>query len=186
MLKKFLLVFGVIIIFTVYSLYQYNGFITIGDDVGANNETSALPQTLPTASAPISGEIEDDDMVPVATNPVTSPAPVATPAPVKTPTPTTPTGVYRNGTYNGNIVNAYYGNIQVQVVISNGKISDVIFLNYPSDRRNSIAINNYAMPILKSETIQAQSASVNAVSGATFTSQAFNQSLTSALNQAKI
>jgi uncharacterized protein with FMN-binding domain len=91
---------------------------------------------------------------------------------------------YRDGQYTGQTADAYYGTIQVKAVIQNGKLSDVQFLNYPQDRNRSIRINQAAMPILKQEAIQAQSAQVQIVSGATDTSQAFQQSLDSALTQA--
>jgi uncharacterized protein with FMN-binding domain len=93
--------------------------------------------------------------------------------------------VYKNGVYAGSSADAFYGNVQVQVTISGGKISDVSFLDYPQDRGRSVTINTFAMPILKSETISAQSANIDTVSGATQTSRAFVESLTSALAQAK-
>jgi len=110
--------------------------------------------------------------------------------PISTPQPGTKkqpvvVSVYKNGTFTGQSANAYYGNVQVQAVIKNGQIVDVIFLAHPSDRSRSIMVNDYAMPILRQEAIQAQSAQVDAVSGATFTSQAFIQSLGDALSQAK-
>lgn len=92
---------------------------------------------------------------------------------------------YKNGTYTGSVANAYYGNVQVQVAISGGKITDVQFLSYPNDNPNSQYINQQATPYLKQEAIQAQSANVNVITGATLTSQAFVQSMSSALSQAK-
>lgn len=94
-------------------------------------------------------------------------------------------GSYKDGTYTGTSVDAYYGNVQVQVMVSGGKIIDVRFLNYPHDRGTSRMINSQAMPYLKSEVITAQNANVDIVSGATATSQAFIQSLQSALSQAQ-
>jgi uncharacterized protein with FMN-binding domain len=94
--------------------------------------------------------------------------------------------IYRNGTYTGNSADAYYGYIQVKAVITNGRLTDVIFLDHPQDRGTSIRINTYAMPILKSEAIKAQSAKVNTVSGASDSSAAFRESLANALAQAKI
>jgi uncharacterized protein with FMN-binding domain len=88
---------------------------------------------------------------------------------------------YADGTYTGNSADAYYGNVQVKVSIQNHLISDVQFLDYPQDRGTSLRISGEAMPILKSEAIQAQSANVDIVSGATQTSQAFIESLKSAL-----
>jgi len=91
---------------------------------------------------------------------------------------------FKNGTFTGPVSNAYYGNVQVQVVIQNGKISNVIFLDYPHDRRTSQEINTQVMPWLTQEAIQAQSANINLISGATLTSEAFANSLQSALNSA--
>ena len=102
--------------------------------------------------------------------------------PTKTPVPT---GQYKDGSYTGSVTDAYYGNVQVQAKISGGKITDVSFLAYPNDHSDSVMINQQAIPYLKQEAIQAQSAKVQVVSGATFTSEAFVQSLTAALSQAK-
>jgi uncharacterized protein with FMN-binding domain len=95
------------------------------------------------------------------------------------------TGQFKDGTYTGTSADAYYGYIQVKATISGGKLTDVTFLDYPSDRRESIEINSQAMPMLKQEAIQAQTAHVDGVSGATDTSAAFIESLQAALNQAK-
>jgi uncharacterized protein with FMN-binding domain len=92
---------------------------------------------------------------------------------------------YKNGNYNGNVTDAFYGNIQVAAKIENGKLTQVDILQYPNDRNRSIAINSRALPILQSEAIQAQSSTVDIVSGATDTSNAFISSLDSALSQAK-
>lgn len=91
---------------------------------------------------------------------------------------------YKDGTYTGSVADAYYGNVQVQATVSGGKITDVKFLQYPDTHSTSVYINQQAIPYLQQEAIQAQSANVNIVSGATYTSQAFVQSLTSALSQA--
>ena len=98
-------------------------------------------------------------------------------------TNTSPT--YKDGAYSGIAADALYGNIQVQATISSGKITNIIFLQAPNDRDESVRINQQADTQLAQEAIQAQSASVDIVSGATDTSNAFIQSLTSALDQAK-
>ena len=92
---------------------------------------------------------------------------------------------YKDGTYIGDDADAFYGTIKVQINISGGKLTDVTFLNYPQDRQTSIQVNNMAMPQLKQEAIAAQNANVDVVSGATQTSNAFIQSLGTALNKAK-
>ena len=93
-------------------------------------------------------------------------------------------GNYKNGTYTGGSADAYYGTVQVQAVIQNGALASVHILQYPNSHSTSVYINDQAMPMLVNEAIQAQNANVNIVSGATFTSQAFQQSLGSALSQA--
>lgn len=97
-----------------------------------------------------------------------------------------PKSGYKDGIFTGAVADAYYGPFQVKVIISGGKITDVQFLQYPNDRENSIAINQEAMPLLKQEAISAQSANVDIVTGATQSSLGFQQSLQSALDQAKI
>lgn len=92
---------------------------------------------------------------------------------------------YRDGSYTGAAADAQWGLIQVKAIIKNGKITDVQFLQYPNERNRSVMINSYADPQLTSEAIQAQSATVDVVSGATDSSEAFMQSLSDALSQAK-
>lgn len=99
---------------------------------------------------------------------------------------TNPNVSYKNGSYTGSVADAYYGNIQVQATILGGKLTAVNFLQYPSDRSTSKSINTQAMPYLQQEAIAAQSAKVSVISGATDSSQAFVQSLSSALAQAQI
>jgi uncharacterized protein with FMN-binding domain len=92
-------------------------------------------------------------------------------------------GALKDGTYAGSSVQIRWGDVQVQAVIQNGKITDVKFLSYPTDARSQ-QINSQAAPALAQEAVQAQSASVQVVSGATFTSRAFMQSLAAAISQA--
>jgi predicted ferric reductase/uncharacterized protein with FMN-binding domain len=125
-----------------------------------------------------------------------SPAPVAQPtaAPAALPTATvttpskpkvTPTPKVANGQYAGSIVTEQYGAVQATIVTTNGKITNVL-ITAPQDNPRSAGINAQAVPILKSETLQAQSASINGVSGATVTSNAYVQSLQAALAKAHL
>lgn len=129
----------------------------------------------------------------VATDPAPIPEPAATPAPTPEPTPApvvpsvqpaTPAGRYRDGTYTGTSVDVFYGFVQVRAVVAGGNLTNVTFLSYPNDRRQSQQINSYAMPRLVQQAITAQSADVSGVSGATATSTGFRQSLANALAQA--
>jgi uncharacterized protein with FMN-binding domain len=120
---------------------------------------------------------------------IKAPATAATQSPTSssgsTGTSTTPAASYKDGQYTGTAADAIYGFIQVEAVISGGKLTDVKFLQTPNDRDTSIMINSQATPYLKQEALQAQSANVSGVSGATDSSQAFIQSLSSALKQAQ-
>ena len=91
---------------------------------------------------------------------------------------------YRDGTYTGSVEDAFYGNVQVQATIHGGKIVQVAFLDHPQDNPTSRAINGQAMPYLQQEAISTQNAQVNIITGATDTSLAFIQSLTTALSHA--
>ncbi|MDE2001425.1 MAG: FMN-binding protein [Patescibacteria group bacterium] len=150
--------------------------------------TPAAPLTTTSQPAPVA----QTSNAPIASNeppaaPTPAPAkttPPPTPAPTPAPAPK-PKNLYADGTFTGNPADAYYGTVQVQATIQNGKITDVQFLQYPSDRSTSRYINGQAMPYLKQEAIQAQNANVDIVSGATDTSFAFRESLASALALAK-
>ena len=91
---------------------------------------------------------------------------------------------YRDGNYTGPAYNTYYGPVQVQVNVQNGRVVSVDVPQYPADRRASQRINGRALPMLESEVISAQSARVNIVSGATLTSEAYLRSLDAALRNA--
>lgn len=92
---------------------------------------------------------------------------------------------YKDGTYTGDAVDAFYGLVQVKATIQNGRLTDITPLLYPNDHENSIRISNESLPILIQEAIQIQSADVDIVSGATQTSEGFQSSLSSALLKAK-
>lgn len=123
--------------------------------------------------------------------PHTAPAPSATSAgPAGTATATsspsaTPAGQYRDGSYTGGVADAQWGYVQVKAVVQGGKLTDVQWLQYPNDRSRSVEINSIADPELTSEAIQAQSAQVDIITGATDSSEAFIQSLGDALSQAQ-
>ena len=92
--------------------------------------------------------------------------------------------MYKNGTY-ANTITYSRGVFNVSLIVSGGKITNVQFTD-TSGSGTSQQINAGAFPILKTETISSQSASVNTVSGATLTSNAYRAWLTTTLASAKV
>ncbi|GAA2100547.1 FMN-binding protein [Kitasatospora saccharophila] len=88
-------------------------------------------------------------------------------------------------TVTGTAVNTRYGPVQVKVTLDGGKISKIDVLQYPTRDRRDQEINSYAIPVLNQEALAAQSADIDVVSGATYTSDGYTRSLQSALDQAK-
>ncbi|MFE2518529.1 FMN-binding protein [Streptomyces mirabilis] len=87
-------------------------------------------------------------------------------------------------TVTGDTVQTRWGPVQVRVTLKNGKITDVTAVSYPSDNPRDQEINSYALPQLRREALAAQSAQIDSVSGATYTSDGYQQSLQSALDSA--
>ncbi|HUO62015.1 MAG TPA: FMN-binding protein [Candidatus Bathyarchaeia archaeon] len=146
--------------FVIYSIHQRNeGNQAVSRVTASTNTPSTTPQVHDAAQAPAANASQAGSASSTAT--------------------------LKDGSYTGKSYDAFYGYIQVKATVSGGKLTDVQFLDYPQDRDNSIRINQVAMPLLKQQAIQAQSAQVDGVSGATDTSQAFVQSLSDALAQAR-
>jgi uncharacterized protein with FMN-binding domain len=126
---------------------------------------------------------------PVSTpTPVAKPTPVATPTPVvkPTPAPTQPPVVQAiNGTFTGDAINVSYGIVQVRITVTNNKITDAQAIQSPTGGKSG-SISNSAIPILRQETLAAQSAAIRGVSGASFTSNGWIRSLTTAISRAGI
>ena len=176
-MKKFALSAFVVLTFIAYALNQK---LTGAD--GASAVIQPLPSSQGQTFNSISTPTATASPPPPANNTPATSQPQA--APTNTPTPVPVHSGFKDGQFTGNSADAYYGNIQVKITVQGGKITDVQFLDYPHDRGTSVMINTQAMPYLKSEAIQAQSAQVDIVSGATDSSLAFRQSLQSALDQA--
>ena len=121
----------------------------------------------------------------------TGPAPVATGRPLggthpshtaSPPASGTPAG--GDGTFTGAAADTRYGPVQVQITVAGGKITDAQAVQYPQESGRDVRINSAAVPALNDETLQAQSAQIDMVSGATYTSEGYQQSLQSAIDQA--
>ena len=87
-------------------------------------------------------------------------------------------------TLSGDSVQTRYGPVQVRVTLKNGKLTDVTAVTYPQENPRDQQINAYAIPQLTREALTAQSADIDTVSGATYTSEGYRQSLQSALDSA--
>ena len=188
-MKKSFVTAMVTALFVVYSLYQR----TFGMPATAGAVPSPSITSIATSAARGSGSnAAPAPLAPTAADPTQSnpsatlPSDTATSAPQPTETPAQqPGSQYKDGTYTGAVADAFYGNVQVQVTIANGQITNIQFPQWPNDRSRSVRINQQALPMLTQEAIQAQSANIDVISGATDTSYAFAQSLQSALGQAQ-
>jgi len=147
--------------------------------------TSGLAYAFASADTSASGTAAAPAGVVTPTAPATaSAAPVASAAPTTaaptTAAPATPTVV------NGASVSNRYGNVQVQATFAaDGTLTSVGVLQAPTGDGRSLAISNYAVPQLNSEALTAQSANIHTVSGATYTSMGYQQSLQSAIDAAR-
>jgi len=136
----------------------------------ATKKATASKSATPAASASSnsnSGTVATADPTPTATKTTAAPAPVSK-------------GV--SGTFTGPTVNVNYGNVQVQITVKDGKIVDATALQAPSGRNDRWT--NMALPILKKQTLAAQSANIQGASGASYTSYGWYTSLQGALAKA--
>ncbi len=116
--------------------------------------------------------------------PATDAAPAATPETAPTTTTDSAPASKKPKVVDGDSIDTRWGPVQIEVTIAAGKITDVQPLAVPYDNGRSQEINNYAVPILRQEIIDAQSAQIDTVSGATYTSGGYRDSLQSALDRA--
>ena len=91
-----------------------------------------------------------------------------------------------SGTFTGHPVPTQWGIVQVQITVATGKITSVQTLQHPNDTGHSQDVNAYALPLLQAEAVQANSAHIGAISGATVTSDGYAQSLQSAIDLAHL
>jgi uncharacterized protein with FMN-binding domain len=90
-----------------------------------------------------------------------------------------------SGSFTGADIPNRFGDVQVEITVAHGRITDVKSIRLPSDRARSRFISSQAAPILRSEALTAQSGQIDLVSGATYTSDSFAGSLQSALSQVR-
>jgi uncharacterized protein with FMN-binding domain len=97
---------------------------------------------------------------------------------------TSGTGGSSKRTVTGPVVQTRWGPVQVQLTVSGGRITAVDVVQYPDGNHKDEEINDYALPVLVQSTLDAQSASIDMVSGATVTSSGYVESLQGALDEA--
>ncbi|HEY5049685.1 MAG TPA: FMN-binding protein [Acidothermaceae bacterium] len=135
--------------------------------IAATASSPPAPQTSAPASAPPAG------------------APPASGPPAKTPSAAAPSAPAQTRTVTGSSIRTRYGDVEVQVTFTGAQITDVVPVKLPDSNGVDQEIDQQVVPILIQETLTAQSANIQAVSGATYTSDGYIRSLQSALDKAK-
>lgn len=144
----------------------------------SSSATSAATSKATTAAKPVATKNAGGTKTPASANSTASNS--ATPTAAATTAPATPAAI--NGTFTGPSVNVNYGNVQVKITVVNGRITDAVAVVAPSGRNDRYT--NMAVPILKAQTLKAQSANIQGASGASYTSYGWHTSLQGALAQA--
>jgi uncharacterized protein with FMN-binding domain len=157
----------------------------------ADDSAGAADQATPTAT--VASTPQPSSAPPNATGRTAAPAPTrTTAAPKRTATATAtrtrstaPTGSgLRAGTYPGSTVTHKYGTLRVTITVGGGRITGITE-SYATSLPTSRQINEDAIPKLRQEALAAQSAHIDTVSGATYTSDAYRTSLQAAIDRAK-
>ena len=108
-----------------------------------------------------------------------------TPTPTKTPKPSkAPTGTLKDGTYDGDAIKFKYGTAQVEIVVSGGVITEVKALKLPTAGGYTKRVTTFFQTDIPARVVADQGWKISNISGATYTSRAYSQSLQSAINQA--
>ncbi|KOU74451.1 FMN-binding protein [Streptomyces sp. MMG1533] len=147
-------------------------------EVHALKKTRPLRRIVLASAATVSGMVLLLSLKPHTTPQVAVAAPSAAPSAGSTGSAT------GTKTVDGESVQTRWGPVQVRVTLENGRLTDVTAVVYPADNPRDQEINSYALPRLRSEALTAQSADIDTVSGATYTSDGYRQSLQSALDSA--
>ncbi len=158
---------------------------------GAVKKPAATGTTTPAATPAISPVVpiltDDNGGVDDNGNPVSNPIvtqPQSTP-PATSPAQNGKPPVAGSRTFTGTVSWNEFGPVEVQITVVDGKVIDSQALQYPTDHRRSQRISDFSIPILNQEAITAQSAAIDTVSGATYTSSSYAESLQSAIDKSK-
>ncbi|WP_062384964.1 FMN-binding protein [Demequina iriomotensis] len=141
--------------------------------------------TTSTADAAAASETSSASTDAAATDTAT-PAPSETTASSETATPeaTAASDQATAGTYDGEAVSSRYGTFQAEITVEDGQITAIDWLQSGEADHHSQQINDYAMPVLEDAILEAQDVNVGYVSGASYTSEAVEEAVYSAMEQA--
>jgi len=150
---------------------------------GTSSSASASSSTSSSAPAKSAKPVATKKATAGATTqPTASQSATATASAAATQTTAPVTTTIKDGTFTGPTINVNYGNVQVKITVSNGKITDAVAVKAPSGKNDRYT--NMAVPVLKTQTLQAQSANIQGASGASYTSYGWFKSLQGALADA--
>ena len=141
----------------------------------SSSATSAATSKATAAAKPVATKKASATKTPASSNSAASNS--ATPTAAATTAPATTAAI--NGTFTGPSVNVNYGNVQVKITVVNGRITDAVAVKAPTGKNDRWT--NMAVPILKAQTLKAQSANIQGASGASYTSYGWFTSLQGAI-----
>ena len=150
------------------------GYHTSTNKTSAAAVTSSASSTASTSSSQPSSSSSSSSSSPTSSSSTSS------------STSSSSSGSTEARTYTGSVAQTRWGPVQVQITVQGDKITKVTVLQQPNGNHKDAEINSYALPILVQDTLTAQSAQIDMVSGATVTSDGYITSLQSALDQAGI
>jgi uncharacterized protein with FMN-binding domain len=154
---------------------------SVSTSASASSSTNAVAtQTATKSSKPVATKKATAAASASASASSTATAAPAADVPATQPQATSPAVI--NGTFTGPSVFVNYGNVQVQITVVNGRITDAVAVKAPKGKNDRYT--NMAVPILKQQTLAAQSANIKGASGASYTSYGWFTSLQGALTQA--
>ncbi len=142
---------------------------------GSASSSSSATSKAAAAAKPVATKKASATKTPASGNSTANNS--ATPTAEATTAPATTAAI--NGTFTGPSVNVNYGNVQVKITVVNGRITDAVAVKAPTGKNDRYT--NMAVPVLKQQTLKAQSANIQGVSGASYTSYGWFTSLQGAI-----
>lgn len=149
----------------------------------ASPKSTTRPAAL--SDAPATARDDNGASSPTPAPSTSGPSADATPSPTPAPAKNSATKTVTGSSVRVSEGFRTFGSVQVQVTLANGKITKLVAVDYPRDDSRSYEISRYSIPVLEQEVLAAQGTQIDIVSGATYTSDAYAQSVQAALDSAK-